>query len=415
MTGQSVSRHAVTFVMITVLLDMIGFGLIIPVLPGLIEQVGGVDLSHAALIGGWMFFAFSITQFVFSPLVGNLSDRFGRRPLLLLAIFGLFVDYLFSAWAPSVFWLFVGRAIAGLCGSSYVIANAYIADVTAPEDRARAFGLMGAAFGIGFVIGPAIGGMLGEFGPRVPFLVAAAISAANLVYGWFVLPETLPPEKRRPFQWRRANPFGTFAVFRRYTGVLPLCGVLFVFFFASSVYPAIWPFWGMAKFDWSVSMVGLTLAAFGIVAAFFQGVLAGPAVTRFGEHRVALLGLCVAVIAALGYGLVGTLAGVVIMLVIHGPEGFVHPMLTAIMSKAVPEDAQGELQGGISAVMNVAMLMGTVTFSQIFGFFMRPDAPVQSPDIAFFAAASVLLFALVLYLATVRMLPAPVRAGTAAE
>jgi DHA1 family tetracycline resistance protein-like MFS transporter len=406
MTGQTVSRHAVTFVMITVLLDMIGFGLIMPVLPGLIEEVGRLGLADAALIGGWMFFAFSIAQFLFSPLMGNLSDRFGRRPLLLLAIFGLFADYLFSAFAPSLFWLFVGRVIAGLCGSSYVIANAYIADVTAPEDRARAFGLMGAAFGVGFVLGPAIGGLLGEFGPRVPFFVAAGISLLNFIYGWFVLPETLPAEKRRPFEWRRANPFGTFAVFRRYQGVLPLCGVLFVFFFATSVYPAIWPFWGIAKFDWSVAMVGLTLAAFGIVAAFFQGALSGPAVKLMGEHRVALVGLCIAVIAALGYGLVGTLAGVLVMLVIHGPEGFVHPMLTAIMSKAVPDDAQGELQGGISAVMNIAMLMGTVAFSQIFGFFMRPGAPVQSPDVAFFVAAAVLAVALALFVLTVRPQPA---------
>jgi DHA1 family tetracycline resistance protein-like MFS transporter len=405
MTGQTVSRHAVTFVMVTVLLDMIGFGLIMPVLPGLIEEIGQVGLAEASIIGGWMFFAFSFSQFVFSPLMGNLSDRFGRRPLLLLAILGLFVDYVFCVFAPTLFWLFVGRAFAGVCGSSYVIANAYIADVTAPEDRAKAFGLMGAAFGVGFVLGPAIGGLLGEFGPRVPFMVAAGISALNLLYGWFVLPETLAPEKRRPFEWRRANPFGTFAVFRRYSGVLPLCGVMFVFFFASSVYPAIWAFWGIAKFDWSVAMIGGTLAAFGIVAAFFQGVLIGPAVKLMGEHRVALVGLCVAVIAALGYGLVGTLVGVLVLLVIHGPEGFVHPMLTAIMSKAVPDDAQGELQGGISAVMNIAMLMGTVAFSQIFGFFMRPEAPLQSPDIAFFAASACLVGALALFLATVRKLP----------
>jgi DHA1 family tetracycline resistance protein-like MFS transporter len=411
MTGQSVSRHAVTFVLITVLLDMIGFGLIIPVLPGLIEEVGDLGLAEAAMIGGAMFAVFSIAQFAFSPLVGNLSDRFGRRPLLLLAIFGLFVDYLFSAFAPTIFWLFVGRAIAGLCGSSYVIANAYIADVTAPEDRARAFGLMGAAFGVGFVLGPAIGGLLGEFGPRVPFFVAAGISLLNLIYGWYVLPETLPPEKRRPFDWRRANPFGTFAVFRRYHGVLPLCGVLGVFFFASSVYPAIWPFWGIAKFDWSVSMVGLTLAAFGIVAAAVQGGLSGPAAARFGEHRVALFGLCIAVIAALGYGLVGTLLGVLVMLVIHGPEGFVHPMLTAIMSKAVPDDAQGELQGGISSVMNIAMLLGTLFFSQIFGFFMSPARASPSPDIAFFVAAACLAVALAMFVATARPSPAPRAAG----
>jgi DHA1 family tetracycline resistance protein-like MFS transporter len=399
---QTPSRHAITFVMITVLLDMIGFGLIIPVLPGLIEEVGEIGLADAAVIGGWMFFAFSIAQFAFSPMMGNLSDRFGRRPLLLLAIFGLFVDYLFSAFAPSIFWLFVGRAIAGLCGSSYVIANAYIADVTAPEDRAKAFGMMGAAFGVGFVVGPAIGGLLGEFGPRVPFFVAAGISAANFVYGWFVLPETLPVEKRRPFEWRRANPFGTLKVFRRYSGVLPLCGVLGVFFFASSVYPAIWAFWGMAKFGWSVSMVGLTLAAYGIIAAIFQGGLSGVAVARLGEYRVALIGLCVAVMAALGYGLVGTMAGVIVLLVVHGPEGFVHPMLTAIMSKAVPDDAQGELQGGISSVMNIAMLAGTVFFSQVFGYFMQPNAIVQSPDVAFFLAAGFMSVALGLFLVTVR-------------
>jgi DHA1 family tetracycline resistance protein-like MFS transporter len=402
MQAPAPSRHAVTFVLITVLLDMIGFGLIMPVLPKLIEQVQGGDLADAALIGGWMFFAFSIAQFAFSPLMGNLSDRFGRRPLLLLAIFGLWADYLFSALAPSVFWLFIGRVIAGLCGSSYVIANAYIADVTPPEGRARAFGLMGAAFGVGFILGPAIGGLLGEFGPRVPFFVAAAISACNFVYGWFVLPETLPREKRRPFDWRRANPFGTLAVFRRYKGVLPLCGVLFLYFFATSVYPAIWPFWGMAKFGWGVAMVGLSLAAFGLTAAVFQGLLTGPAVARFGEQRVAVFGLITAVIVAAGYGLVGTLAGVLILLVIHGPEGFVHPMLTAIMSKAVPEDAQGELQGGISSVMNIAMLMGTVFFAQVFGQFMRPGAIIQSPDVGFFIASVVLVPALFLFLATVR-------------
>lgn len=405
MQAPAPSRHAVTFVLITVLLDMVGFGLIMPVLPGLIEEVQGVGLADAAFIGGWMFFAFSIAQFAFSPLMGNLSDRFGRRPLLLLAIFGLFVDYLFSAFAPSVFWLFVGRVAAGLCGSSYVIANAYIADVTPPEGRAKAYGLMGAAFGVGFVLGPAIGGLLGEFGTRVPFFVAAGIAACNFVYGWFVLPETLAPEKRRAFEWRRANPFGTLAVFRRYTGVLPLCGVLFVYFFASSVYPAIWPFWGMAKFDWSVAMVGLSLAAFGLIAAFFQGVLTGPLVARFGEHRVALFGLIIAVISAVGYGLVGTLAGVLILLVIHGPEGFVHPMLTAIMSKAVPEDAQGELQGGLSSVMNIAMLLGTVVFSQIFGHFMQPDARIKSPDVAMYVAAAVLALALLLFVATVRAHP----------
>lgn len=397
-----VSRHAVTFVLITVFLDMVGFGLIMPVLPSLIEDVGHMELADAAYIGGWMFAAFSLAQFAFSPLMGNLSDRFGRRPLLLLAIFGLGIDYLFSALAPTLFWLFVGRIIAGVCGSSYVIANAYIADVTAPEDRAKAFGMVGAAFGVGFVLGPAIGGLLGELGPRVPFFVAAGISMLNFVYGWFVLPETLPPEKRRSFDWARANPFGAFKVFRLYQGVLPMCAVLFVYFAASGVYPAIWPFWGMAKFGWSEAMVGLSLAAFGIITALFQGFVTGPAVARFGEWRVCLLGLVIGAIVAAGYGLAGSLVAVIVLMVIHGPEGFVHPMLVAMMSKAVPEDAQGELQGGISAVMNVAMLIGTVLFSQVFGYFMQVERGTPSPNVAFYLASAILVAVVGMYLSVVR-------------
>jgi MFS transporter, DHA1 family, tetracycline resistance protein len=396
------SRHAVTFVLITIFLDMVGFGLIMPVLPALITEVGHMDLADAAYIGGWMFAAFSLAQFAFSPMMGNLSDRFGRRPLLLLAVFGLGVDYLFSALAPSIFWLFIGRVIAGVCGSSYVIANAYIADVTAPEDRAKAFGMVGAAFGVGFVLGPAIGGILGELGPRVPFYAAAGISVVNFVYGWFVLPETLPPEKRRAFEWGRANPFGAFKVFRQYSGVIPLCAVLFVYFGASAVYPAIWPFWGMAKFGWSEAMVGLTLACFGIITALTQGLLTGPAVARFGEWKVCLLGLIIAVIVSAGYGFATGFSSVLVLMIVHGPEGFVHPMLVAMMSKAVPDDAQGELQGGISAVMNISMLIGTILFSQVFGYFMQAERGAPSPDIAFFMAAALLLAVLVIFVRVVR-------------
>ncbi|MGQ0610272.1 MAG: MFS transporter [Paracoccaceae bacterium] len=299
------SRHAVTFILITVFLDMIGFGIIIPVLPKLIQSVGEVSLGQAAVIGGWMAAAYSIAQFFFAPLMGNLSDRFGRRPLLLLAILGLGLDFLLHALAPTLAWLFVGRLLAGLCGASWIIANAFIADVTAPEERAKAYGMMGAAFGMGFVIGPAVGGLLGEFGPRVPFYAAAGISMLNLIYGYFVLPESLPADKRRPFELRRANPFGAFAIFRSYSGVIPMCVVMFSFFFFSSVYPAIWPFWAFARFGWSEAMVGLTLAIFGVIMAAFQGLGTGPAVKWLGEFRVVLLGLVCATIAATGYGLAG--------------------------------------------------------------------------------------------------------------
>ncbi len=401
-SARAPSRHAIYFVLITVLLDMIGFGLIIPVLPVLIESVGHMTLAEASLVGGWMFFAYSAAQFVFGPLMGNLSDRFGRRPLLLLAILGLMLDYLLQSWAPTLVWLYIGRAISGVCGASWIIANAYIADITTPEDRAKYYGMMGAAFGLGFVLGPALGGLLGEYGPRVPFYFAAGISAANLIYGYFVLPETLDAAHRRPFEWRRANPLGAFRVFQSYHGVVPMCIVLFSFFFFSSVYPAIWPFWGMAKFGWSSSMVGLTLAIFGLCMAAAQGGLTGPLVKRFGEWNVALIGFVAATIAALGYGFAGGLTMVIVMMLVHTPEGFIYPMLSALMSKAVPENAQGELQGGVSAILNVSQLLGTVFFAQMFGYFMSPGAPFQSPAMGFFIAAAGLLGTFGLYLWLVR-------------
>lgn len=388
--------RAGSFVLITVFLDMVGFGIIIPVMPELIGDVGHVDLASAARIGGWMAAAYSLVQFLSGPLMGNLSDRFGRRPLMLLAVFGLGVDFLIQALAPTLGWLFVGRGLAGLCGASWVIANAFIADVTAPEDRARAFGRMGAAFGLGFVIGPAIGGILGEYGPRVPFYAAAAISLMNFAYGLFVLPETLDAARRRRFDWARANPFGAFRVFRTYSGVLPMCAVMAAYFFFSSVYPATWPFWAKARFGWSEAMIGVTLAMFGVIMAVFQGGLSGPAVKRFGEFRTVLIGLVSAAIAATGYGLAGGLAFVFVLMVVHGPEGFVHPMLTALMSQRVPENAQGELQGGISAITNIAMLAGTVFFAQVFGLFL--SGPMAAPNIAFFIAGGGLFLTLGLFL-----------------
>jgi len=395
---RTVSRHAVTFVLITVFLDMVGFGLIMPVLPKLIEDVGHVDIAHAAVIGGWMFAAFSLAQFVFAPLMGNLADRFGRRPLLLLAIFGLGMDFILMALAPTLEWLFAGRIIAGICGASWIIASAYIADVTAPDDRAKAYGYMGAAFGVGFVIGPAIGGLLGELGPRVPFWVAAGISLLNFVYGVFVLPESLTQDNRRKFELWRANPFGAFRVFASYPGVLPLVLVLGLFFFSTSVYPAIWTFWGIAKFGWSEAMVGGTLAIFGLIAGGFQGLLTGPATKRFGEWKVALFGIVCATLVVLGYGFVGALWGVIALMILHGPEGFVHPLLTSLLTKRVPEDAQGELQGGISAVTNVAMLFGTVFFAFIFGHFWAEDRSWRSTDVAYWVAAGFLALTTVLFL-----------------
>lgn len=398
MTNSSPSKYAMAFIFFTVLLDMVGFGLIIPVQPALIKDVGHVDIGDASIIAGWMFFAFSATQFLFGPALGNLSDAYGRRPLLLLAVFGLGLDYLITALAPTIFWLFVGRTFAGLCGASYVIANAYIADITAPENRAKAFGMMGAAFGLGFVIGPAIGGLLGAFGPRVPFYVAACVSALNLIFGWFALPETLSKDQRRPFDAARANPIGTFKVFASYPNILPLSLLLAIYFFASSVYPAGWAFWGNAKYGWEPKTIGLTLACFGIVMAFVQGVLTGPAVKLMGERGAAILGMGMAAICTIGFANSPTLGFVLVFLVLHSPEGFVHPMLTALMSKEVPSDAQGELQGGISSIMSLSMLFGTVFFTQVFGYFLKPGAMVTSPDVIFYIASALFVVTILLFL-----------------
>ncbi len=394
----SQARRATIFALVAVFLDVVGFGLIIPVLPRLIEEVGHTGLDDAARIGGWLFAVFSLAQFVFAPLAGALSDRLGRRPLLLLAISGLAVDYVVQALAPTVLWLFVGRLIAGVCGSSHVIAGACLADVSSPENRARSFGRMTAAFGLGFVLGPAIGGLLGEFGTRVPFWCAAALAGVNFLFGVFGLPETLARENRRAFRWREANPLGVLSVFRRYTGVLPYALVLTIFLFGTSIYAAIWAFWGMAKFGWPGTTVGLTLAASGITVALMQGLGTGPAVARWGEKRMAVIGLAGAAATCVGFALAPTTLVVVVMLVINAVEGFAHPMLSALMSKAVPGDTQGALQGGISALMNLAMLAGAIFYTQVFGYFLSEAAPIRSPDVSFFIAASLMLLALGLFI-----------------
>jgi len=391
-------KFAVIFVFITVFLDMVGFGLVMPVLPRLIEEVSGADLSGASIWGGWLFFAYGGMQFLFGPAIGNLSDAVGRRPVLLLSVFGLAVDYLLTGFAPTIIWLFIGRIFAGICGASYTTANAFLADITKPEDRAKVFGLMGAAFGLGFVIGPAIGGLLGSFGPRVPFFVAAALAILNFAYGWFVLPETLAPENRRSFSLARSNPIGALKVFAQYRGVVPLSAVMFLYFFSTAVYPAIWAFWGIAAFGWSEATIGLTLAAFGLITALVQGGLTGPVVKWLGERNAALFGLVMAVVALIGYGLAPGLLAVLILLVIHAPEGFVHPALTAMMSHEAPEDAQGEIQGGIASLQSIGMLLGTVLFAQVFGWFTVPGAPAAAAGYPFFIAAIILAGTLVFFL-----------------
>ncbi len=337
-------------------------------------------------------------QILFGPLMGSLSDTYGRRPLLLLSVFGLAVDYLLTAFAPTLLWLFAGRVFAGICGASYTTANAYLADITAPEDRARVFGYVGAAVGLGFIIGPAIGGVLGEFGPRVPFFAAAFIAILNFTYGYFILPESLPVETRRPFSLARSNPFGTFKVFLSYRQVLPLCAVLFLYYTAISIYPAIWAFWGIARYQWTEFTIGLTLAFFGLLVAITAGFLTGPTVKWLGESRTVILGLTVAVIADVCFAYAPGTGAVLLITLINAPEGMADPALTALMSKEAPANAQGELQGGIASAKNVAMLVGTPLFAQIFGVFLMEGTPAQASQASFLTAAIICAAALLVFL-----------------
>ncbi len=286
------NRRAVLFIFITILIDSIGFGIIMPVLPELIMQLSGTGLSQAARYGGWLYFVYAVAQFFCAPVIGNLSDRCGRRPVLLSALFALGIDYAVMGIAPGLAWLFAGRLVSGIAGASYTPAYAYIADITAPEKRAQSFGFVSAAFGLGFVLGPTIGGLLGSLGPRTPFFVAAGLALSNALFGWFALPESLPPERRREFEWARANPFGTLMQLRKQPMVVGLAGVTFLWMLGHQVLPSTWAFYTMLRFGWSEAAVGLSLAAAGIVMAISQGGLTKVLVPKLGgEQRAPLVGL----------------------------------------------------------------------------------------------------------------------------
>ncbi len=289
------------FVFLTVLLDVIGIGMVIPILPSLITSLTGEGVSAAALDGGWLIFAYAGMQFLFAPVIGNLSDRFGRRPLLLCSVAAFGLDNLLCALAPTLPWLFVGRVLAGIAGGSYTTAGAYIADVSTRETRARNFGLMGMAFGVGFVLGPVLGGLAGEFGPRVPFYVAAGLSAVNLAIGVVFLTESLPPEKRRAFDLRRANPLGALVQMKKYPEILGLAAVVVIYQIAHDANPAVWAYSGALRFGWSEADIGLSLAAVGAAMAIVMGLLIGPIVKRYGEWRAAMAGLILAAVGFTGY------------------------------------------------------------------------------------------------------------------
>lgn len=396
------NKYALAFIFVTVLIDTIGFGIVLPVLPDLIMELTGVNVSQASLYGGWLAFAYAIMQFLCGPIVGNLSDRFGRRPVLLFSLFAFGVDYALMGMAPTIGWLFLGRALAGVAGAAHTTANAYIADVSPPEKRAQNFGLVGAGFGIGFILGPALGGLLGDLGPRAPFFAAAALALVNMAYGLFVLPESLPREGRRPFHWHRANTLGTLVQLRQYPVVLALAGVLFAWMLGHQVLPSTWAFYTKEKFNWSSTEVGLSLAYAGVLMALVQAVLTRVIVPRLGERAAVLVGFTSAALGYVGYAFATHGWMMYAVMVVGMLQGLTFPSLNALMSQQIPKNAQGELQGAVASIFSLTTIIGPVMMTQVFGYFSSPAAPVYFPGAAFLCAEVLLLISLTLFLRTMR-------------
>ncbi len=391
------NRLALTFILATVTLDAIGIGLIFPVMPDLIRSVTAGSLSQAAVLGGVLATSFAVMQFLFGPLVGSLSDRYGRRPVLLISLVVMTLDYLVMATAPTYALLLAARVVAGIAAATYSTATAYIADITPPEQRGARFGLIGAGFGIGFVLGPAIGGLLAGIDIRAPFYAAAALAFANLIFGAFVLPETVTDATRRRFDLARANPASALLAVSKLPGVRRTLLCFLILSIAMNVYPAIWAYYGQARFGWDTSMVGISLAVYGISFAVGQAVLVGPLIRRFGEHRAAKYGMWVDVTTLAALGMITSGPVALILTPITALGGVVTPALQALASQSAPANAQGELQGVLSSIGAIAMITAPLIMTSTFATFTGPNAPFYSPGAPFLLASLLMLVCLVLH------------------
>lgn len=381
------SHRAVPIALAAVLIDAIGFGIVLPVLPTLIVELSGATLPEATRIGGWLAIVFALAHFFAGPILGNLGDRFGRRPVILAAMLIFAADYALMAFAPTIAWLFAGRLIAGIAGAVYGPANAILADVTPPEKRGATFGLMGAAFGIGFIIGPAIGGLLADLGPRAPFVAAAALAAINAVWISIWLPETLSPENRRPFEWRRANPLGTFAPLFGLKGAAPLLIVMFIWQLAHQVYPSTWAFYAELAHGWDSQAIGWSLAASGAAMAMVQMFLTGRAIAALGETRTLMIGLIVGALVYAGYAFADRGWQVYALLTVGALQMLAYPSLNAMLSRMVDASNQGALQGGMASIASVAAILGPLSLTQTLAYGAEHGFPGAA-----FALASVLAF-----------------------
>jgi len=392
------SRYALAFIFITMLVDTIGLGIVIPVTPQLIKELTGQELSGAAGWGGWLMFVFAGMQFLCAPLIGNLSDRFGRRPVLIASLAMLAIDYAITGLAPTIAWLFIGRFLSGAAGAAYPTANAYIADVSPPEKRAANFGLTGAAFGVGFVLGPALGGFIGgHWGARAPFFVAAAVALANALFGLIVMKESLPASRRRAFDWSRANPIGTLKALNRFPMIFGLLGVTILARLAHDANPATWTYYTMLKFGWTSEQVGYSLMAVGVLTAVSFGFLPRLIVPKIGETNAVYLGFLTAAIGYAGYAFSTQPWMLYAFMVVSAFGGLGGPALNAIMSRQVPANEQGELMGAIASAGSITSIVAPLLLTNLFAYFTSGHAPIYFAGASFLAAALFEFGALLLF------------------
>lgn len=400
-------QSSIVFIFITLLIDVAGIGIIYPILPQLIQELTNADNSTASEYGGWLGFSYAFMQFLFAPILGNLSDKYGRRPVLLISLLGFGIDYFLMAFAPTILWLFIGRLIAGICGASFTTASAFIADVSPPEKRAQNFGLIGAAFGIGFIIGPLIGGYLGQFGPRFPFIVAGVLTLINCLFGYFVLPESLKKENRRPFSWKRANPVGTLLHLKSYPKVFPLLFILFIIYLAGQSVNVIWSYYGIEKFNWSTKDIGLSLSVVGIGVFITQGVLIRYTVKKWGETKNMILGISAYAIGFIAFAFAGSSWVMYVSTLVYCLGGLSTPALNSIISSNIPANQQGELQGGLTSLMSLSTIIGPVLMTQIFYHFTKDQTPYYFPGASFIFAATLMFVALILAFMVLKRLKKP--------
>jgi len=402
------AKSVLPLVAFIVFIDMVGLALIVPVMPALLRDLTGAPIDRAAEIGGWLLFAYAVMQFLFAPVIGGLSDRFGRRPVLLATLALLGIDYAIMAVAPDLWWLFIGRLLSGVMGASWAAANSCVADLAGPRERGRLFGILGAAGASGFVIGPAIGGLLGSADPRLPFFAASALAVGGATIGLFTLGETLPPERRRTLSWVRANPLGTVVQMARDPVVLGLLGVIVLLQLAAQAQISVWAYYNTLQFGWSTLQIGLSIALFGTLLAITQGGLVGPVIRRIGPARTGLIGMMTAIPTYLIFAFADSGWMMVLGIVIGMGGGLGFPAMQQIMSERIPEDAQGELQGAVASAISMTSIVGPLIMTGLFGTFADRQG-LYFPGAPFLLAALLAASALTLYAATIGRLPSPRR------